>query len=346
MLPGMYKEQTVATVIHKDEQAFVALNGRWEAIVAQSADLTFFACRPWHRCWWRAVGRHQRNHSLHVLEFVEVGTGASVGIIPLMRVREAHGDVLRSHSYPYADYFDVLVAPDSEQACAKAFAEHLRALAGSIVEVELHSVRRLSPTYRMLTDSAIFPHVRVEPSRPCPIVDLGDEKALEKATGKRTTRLKSNRLRRLGKVEVRHIETAEDIGREHERFVALHTARWGENPEAVGLFTDPSVLRFFAELNARLPRDGLLLLSTLSLDGAPIAMYYGFQMRGHYYYYRSCFDLDYAHLSPGHILLESLLCHCVDKGLTTFDFLRGDYAYKSRYSCKDVENVDLMIGIL
>lgn len=333
-------------VLHEQDEAMTVLRPDWQALFAQRDDLTFFSSHVWHLCWWNAVGRYDKTHRLHILEFVDERRDKTVGIFPLMRIVTQSGDFLRSHSYPYADYFDVLASPGYELHCAEAFRRYLLSNGKAFRRVYLSSVRRGSCTFRLLCTPPLSPWTNLTRARPCPILDLRKKHAVERALDKRTTRSKARRLRRLGQVRVIHLTDAASIQMYLDRFVEMHNMQWQRTRGAVGLFYDPSVLRFFDEMSRVMSTQGSVLLSVLFIETTPIAIYYGFVAQNTYYYYRSAFDQRYVRYSPGHVLLEKLVEFCVAQRLTTFDFLRGEYSYKYRYANRHIENVDVTIHVV
>ena len=49
------------------------------------------------------------------------------------------------------------------------------------------------------------------------------------------------------------------------------------------------------------------------------------------YFYQSGFDPAYSKLSPGTVMIAHAIRRAIEGGYTTFDFLRGDEAYKRRW---------------
>ena len=60
----------------------------------------------------------------------------------------------------------------------------------------------------------------------------------------------------------------------------------------------------------------------------PIAVAYGFEFAQCFFYYQIAHDPEFDQLSPGSVLLFHLIETCCARGLTEFNFLQGDEAYK------------------
>ncbi|MCQ3803564.1 MAG: GNAT family N-acetyltransferase [bacterium] len=126
-------------------------------------------------------------------------------------------------------------------------------------------------------------------------------------------------LRGLG--EARH-RTHRDPGWGMEEFIRLHRLASG----AKGQFMDEENTRLFRRL-AGLRGWRVDLLDTG--DGAA-ACVFGYSDADCYYLYNSSFDPTYSALSPGVVLLSSMIEQVIGEGLTRFDFLKGNETYKRR----------------
>jgi CelD/BcsL family acetyltransferase involved in cellulose biosynthesis len=121
---------------------------------------------------------------------------------------------------------------------------------------------------------------------------------------------------------------------ELEIFLAHHKTRW---PHA---FKPPE---FFKNLLTYGIPAGVTHFSALSLNDKPINWHLGFNVHGRFYYYMHTFDLVYSNYSPGKIHLFYLIKSCFQDKLKTFDFLRGDEAYKAGISRENTELYQLTV---
>lgn len=107
------------------------------------------------------------------------------------------------------------------------------------------------------------------------------------------------------------------------RFFRLHRMAEGGKGE----FMTPKMMRFFTDL---LAQPGWQL-DTLYGDGNRIAAaVIGFMNDEGYFLYNSAYDVELRHLSPGVVLLNSLIERSIEAGHQVFDFLKGDETYKYR----------------
>ena len=116
-----------------------------------------------------------------------------------------------------------------------------------------------------------------------------------------------------------------------DRFVELH--RTSEGPK--GVFMQPGMEIFFRRLGeAFIPR-GVFGLTFLEIaEHEKLAGAIGFRFEGTYSLYNSAFDRAYQAASPGMVLVAEVIRIAIEGGCSTFDMLKGDYAYKYRFGAR------------
>ncbi len=165
----------------------------------------------------------------------------------------------------------------------------------------------------------------------CPYLDLPDTWEGYLAT------LSPNRRQVLGRKERK-------LGREHTVEVVdyrgatfpegwdvlrwLHQLRWG-GPGAFGALGFDRLHRRFAEL---LGETGRVWLTSLNVDGAPAAAWYGFGNGDTMCYYQGGWHPQWEHASVGTVLMAKMIRRAIDHRLRRFDFLRGDEPYKASWT--------------
>lgn len=108
-----------------------------------------------------------------------------------------------------------------------------------------------------------------------------------------------------------------------DEFVRLHRLA----PGAKGQFMTDRTAALFRELAGL----GGWRVDLLEVgDGQASACVFGYSDTDAYYLYNSSFDPSYSSLSPGMVLLASLINRTIEEGLTRFDFLKGGETYKRR----------------
>jgi len=105
----------------------------------------------------------------------------------------------------------------------------------------------------------------------------------------------------------------------------LHGARWGGG----GVFGEPAMERLHRWFGAWLADRGQLWMVTLDLDGTPAAAWYGFSFGDTHYAYQMGWDARWERQSVGTVLMGLMIRRAIERGYRTFDFLRGEEAYKT-----------------
>ncbi|HKW77562.1 MAG TPA: GNAT family N-acetyltransferase [Candidatus Limnocylindria bacterium] len=145
-------------------------------------------------------------------------------------------------------------------------------------------------------------------------------------------RRKMRRLESVGAVSFAYlVEPARAAGL--ERFVAWHRATPGEK----GTFLTPEREAFFRELARSGGEAGWWRLGELRLEDRPIASVFAFELDGVVYAYNSAVAPDSASLSPGVLLHAHAIRDAIERGLSAYDFLRGDERYKYDLGGTDVQ---------
>ena len=114
----------------------------------------------------------------------------------------------------------------------------------------------------------------------------------------------------------------------------LHDLRWRTRGES-GVCNDPRVQGFHRMAAGGLLASGMLRLHRLSIDGAAVAVCYGFAAKGAACAYLSGFDPSQSQLSPGMLVMGHAIEQASAEGAACFDFLRGDENYKYGWGAVD-----------
>lgn len=109
-------------------------------------------------------------------------------------------------------------------------------------------------------------------------------------------------------------------------FAEMHRSQPGDK----GAFMTEKMEAFFAALITEVGA----VIHTLACGDQILAASFGFETSDGYYYYNSAFEPGAAQTSPGAVLLSMLVENQIARGVSVFDFLKGDEAYKYRHGAK------------
>ena len=342
----------------------------WDALARRNPWSTPFTGWAFQRAWWDA---YRANAHEETLAFVpsEAGPGAEpVAIIPLMHRHEVEPDDAPLHtkmrhgetahltpvaptatavffgaSY-HADYATVLAAPGDLAAVSDAFADYLAEPAERRPwdVVDLRRLRCGDPAADALAaafgarEMAEGWTLNVEREDVCPVVTLplgADMEAYLSTLGKKDRHEIRRKVRRAEAVgEIRFDDSTDPLA-DLDAFIELHQKKWGADglfPDTPGGAQSRVLIRRLFELHGA---DGPLRLAFLSVGGKRIAAGIHFESDGGYLYYNAGVDPDAFDLSPGVLLVYSLIERALASGVLRLDFLRGNESYKYAWGAVD-----------
>lgn len=317
-----------------DPEALTGLRTEWQQLHAASgADL--FLSWDWLVPWWRhlADGRQlfvmvarDEDGVMRGLLALSLET-ARVGFRRLRRLRFLGDDRVGS------DYLDALVEPGWNRAVIRAFAATLDARRNDWDLLELRDMDEHSTTPQQLLDALGNGFdMRSEAGLLCPVQEFAPELSVADFMS-RTSRFKNYTRRRKWlerqpgfRIEVCRDERTLQPALDH--FFRLHRLRWHEDGGSSGIVGD-CVEAFHRDAMARLMAAGQLRLYTLWVDGLAVASVYALIHGQTFYYYQAGMDPAWRSRSVGLVLVGETFVDAIRSGLTRYDFLRGEEAYKS-----------------
>jgi CelD/BcsL family acetyltransferase involved in cellulose biosynthesis len=318
--------------IHDDHECAAVFGPHWDAMAAANPFATPFQSAWWYRVWSRLAAPAES-----CTPFVVTAGDGDRRAACAFGVYGGDRPVVRPLGWPWADYHDAVGARDEATAALveaiveRVAAEHPLELAelrpGGLLE---RAGRRLGGT--------------VTEGSTTVALDLRDAERLAEATGRKEYQLKRRRLQRLGALVTTQLRDPERIVRRLPAFIEMHRAQWAGRADAVGPFDGGAVDAVFLAAGAEGGARGEVVLTELTLDGEPLAMYFGF-LRGRWYGgYRTTFKADARRFSPGHLMLHDMIHRFRTDGLVELDLMRGGYAYKMAYGTVVGSNVTIAFG--
>jgi CelD/BcsL family acetyltransferase involved in cellulose biosynthesis len=310
----------------------------WNALHHDSALRSPFLAWTWQTEWVRAFGDGRRLEIWKVLD----GAGRLIAALPLY---EAAPDVFRIvGGTDVSDYLDLLVAAGQEEAAWQAL---LEARGPSSAQWDLHCVPAASPTASLLPSlaSAVGLAVARRVEERCPVIALPDtwDDYLAMLSGKQRhelTRKVRRAAREVPEAAVSRLDRPDDVELRIGDFLDLHR----RSSAGKARFMDGRMETFFRRTAAALARAGTLRLWFLDAPEGPLASYMTIEWDATVGLYNSGFRPDRASVSPGVVLLASVIREAVDRGCRRFDFLRGEERYKYDLGAVAEDVLQLTLG--
>ena len=317
----------------RGDGALERLRVEWQGLFNRAAGASPFMSWEWIAAWhqWLGQGRTPRvfcaRSGAELVGLLALSQQTCWGMVPRqVRVLSFLGERLVG-----GDYLDVLAAPGCEQAATGAILDHL-ARDGSFDVLDLEGLAGDSRSLSLLAwrfgVDARF-KFDLQPGQICPYLPLenGWDELLQGTRRPHQFKRVLRELRSLPEFETRSATTPEEVGPALERLLALHDRRWAGQGGSDAM-ARPAVRAFHRDVVQRLAAAGKVRIEELWVEGACRASYYGMQSSDRYYLYQCGFDLDWARRSVAFVRLGLSIQEAANRGLKTYDFLRGNETYK------------------
>lgn len=338
--------EVTATVI-QSEQEWEAIRSDWNDLHAVSPVASPPLDDAWLRAWWRVYSSTFASASLRV---ITVRRGPTlIGALPLY-VHGGHlglrhlrmmstGEAEFEETCP--DYLNLLTRPGEEASCARCVWSEIARLGWDHLEL-----LNLAGSTALLRADLVPANIRSLAIGSCPVADLtgGFEAYLQRlsSNGRQQARRLIREAERAGaRLE---IATPSQLASAFDDLVRLHQERWTRDGQP-GVFAAPRFVEFHRHLIETWLPTGRAVLARLWLGPAPVAAVYGFVTGSKFDFYQSGVQTDPAGplRSPGTLTHLFLMRALSERGVRTYDFLRGSSAYKKRLAISEHPLVSLEI---
>jgi CelD/BcsL family acetyltransferase involved in cellulose biosynthesis len=298
----------------------------WRGLLEGDPSASVFSTPEWHRVWW---AEFQKDKDLFTLEMRRDGDVAA--IVPLYRKLEDGKKVLRFNGgIDLTDYLGPICAPADRFEVADALVAWLKDNPAEWDEFDAHNMPVPFGFAEFLVERADCAGLRflMEQEETAAVLALpeGFEDYLASLGSKDRHELK-RKIRRFTREQPDarfRTATAETLDEDLKTFIALHRDAEGHK----GHFMRPDIATFFERMAREFLPCGWLRLDFVEIEGRALATTFAFELDGTFYLYNSAFEPEAKRLSPGLILVAHLIEEAIERGLHTFDFLRGPERYK------------------
>jgi CelD/BcsL family acetyltransferase involved in cellulose biosynthesis len=310
-------------------ESFDELALEWTALHAAVPGATPFTHPAWHETWLRHFGSAATPVFLSIRDDERL-----LGVVTL----DMQPDPVRElGDHNVRDYAGPLVLPGFEEAAATVLVEWL--IEDMTPAVELWGIAGDSPVRAALAAGAArFGWTATEEHEAnCPRLALpGDFESYVASLPKHDRHELRRKLRKLNAEASVSFESAtapDDVGQRFDRFLELMHISRGDKDE----FLTPTMEAFFRDIACARAALGMARLSTLTVHGASAAMTLAFETGSTSYLYNSGYDPAFSQLAVGLLSKAYAIQDAINRGLTTFDFLRGDEDYKRHLGGEPLE---------
>lgn len=323
--------------------------------VAQNARLPFgrltsgepkafpFHSWAWSSNWFRHLGAEMQPYVLVSID----EAGRWTGIAPLCIDTSGFDTRLRwwGSGDACSDYLGPITREDDTEKFSLAFADWLASEAktsGSLANVDVIELEGGTSEFvadKFLNEAldAVGFQLHTTELEGCWVVDLPAQwEELDRSFSKSMRRKTKKAVKRIGD-ESTTIRTTRDFSLDQLwlDFVDLHQSRRLSLGQP-GCFAKPEFEAFLRGATESLIESGQAELIVIDCDGSPLAAMLLFNDGHTNYMYQSGADVTRMKQEPGYQIACHAIVSSIDQGFKSFDFLRGDEPYKSRWGTRRI----------
>jgi CelD/BcsL family acetyltransferase involved in cellulose biosynthesis len=339
VLDGVRPEAVRIRVVRTFED-FLALAGRWNALLKETGSDSVFLTWEWLYTW--AKHYLEEGQLWVVLAFKK---DELIGIAPFcLRPRVTAMITIREMRFLGSDdvgstNLDFIVRRKHKATVLRAIYRHIHEEASGAWDLltlsELPAESSSIDLWELLVAEA-GRVIEVAGMTVEPFIDLRDglEHFLASLSGNERSNLrrKQRHLEGLGSVTYERMSSTRDVEKAMDLLVDLHQMRWRQKG-AAGVFADERRRRFHREVARAFSEKGWLRMDFLRLGGEAIAGVYGYAYGDRYSFYLPGLNPKIAaRSSPGILLLFRCVEEAVSEGYNEFNLLQGAADYKMAWA--------------
>jgi CelD/BcsL family acetyltransferase involved in cellulose biosynthesis len=307
---------------------FTALRPEWNSLLrASSADCPFLTWE-WLHSWWAQVGRTSALRIATVRRDGELIAVAPFCLAPggLSRLE------MLGTGEAGSDYLDVIVRRGEEHEAVPALARFFRSQKVTLQLTHLSQAATAGDVAEHLVASGW--HAETLHGGTCPYIPLAGHTwdsflATLGSSHRANVRRRIRALEQKFDLSFTRVTTQAERREALDALVAWHERRFSERGTA---FMNDALCRFHDEVTKRTLDRGWLRMFVLRLNGAPVAVMYGFLYGGCFYFFQHGFDDQYQQHSVGLVLMALSIRAAIEERAAEFDMLWGTEGYKSLWA--------------
>jgi len=336
--------------IIRDSRQFQVLRDAWTVLLAGSESSSPFLTWEWMFEWWRHYcdGDHART-----LAIVVARRGADLAaILPGYIHRKPLGlstFAFLGTEFESSDYLRVI---EDQEGGASALPGMLDFLLKEEPRLDVLHMSNMLALGSNLSDLRRFAEAtgashEIQVFKTCPYVPtVGDWEGYLAGLSSKMRKNVRRSTRQLVEANAEFILVREraQVKTGIEELFELHARRFSTKNEKTGFRTQTRG-PFHAAVSERLFDADILRLFLLKTGGRTVAALYCFEYAGTLHFFQSGIDPDSEKLSAGTVLVGHAIRYAFEKGLTCFDFMRGEEAYKFRWTDKSRQMFSVRVGI-
>jgi CelD/BcsL family acetyltransferase involved in cellulose biosynthesis len=312
-----------------------ALAADWLRLSRRATNTTVFQTYSWCSSWLAAaakVGRPERPFVVVVRR-----GGEPVLIWPLCRRLLAGCRILHALGDPATQYCDALVDPACDRPAALNLAWQAVLTRG---RADLLHLRRVRDDAAI---AALEPIGSIPADDAAPFIEIAHAATAPYHKGRRRNKLRERmaKLAKHGEITFEVLNDPAEKVRAVEQAIAFKRDWMRERALWSGGYTHPAATAF----TPFIAQDPGFVVLSLKAGTTPVAIEAGYVMRGTFWSLVKTYDIDFAELTPGHLIMLHELDYCAAQRLDRLDFLAPSQRYKKEWSTGAVGVRDAIVPL-
>ncbi len=334
---------TISEISTKD--GFYNLKDNWNKLLSKSESNNIFLTWEWLFNWWEVF---KDNKKLKIL-LVKEG-GKIIGIAPLyVSTDDNNSEQIKfiGSLHVGSDYLDFISQRGSEHEVISMIFSYLDSdkLKWQIINlIDISARSRSVELIQSLHNNKYY--VATKKHDTCPYVSLPKSYELFLESLSSSMRYNIRRKRKRFEKEFNGnfvvIEDKNELVKSIEELIALNLSR----TKAMNIYSPFSDKRFsqfhFNFINTVFDK-GWVKVCFLKVENSSIGCLYIMNYARKHYFYQSGFDPVWKKLSPGFLLFSYCIENAISEGAVEFDFLKGEEAYKYKWTNEKKTNYEMNI---
>lgn len=305
-------------ILNNTEQLHAIAN-EWIALLQRCPAATPFQRPEWVISWAEIF-------SPECIRVVEVRVGNMlIGLAPLLIYSRGQERVLAFMAGGISDYLDLLVDPQYENEVMAAILQAIEGLE-CWTTLDLTDLPANSALHRSTLAQFAIPHDRCSSL----FVPSSRDTLLQYFSKRQRANLRQARSRIQKAGGCLETSTQQNANECLQDLFRLHTKRWLRDGQP-GVLDEEKVVLFHRNVVPSLHATGVLRFHRLRIGGETVAVMYTLHTRSTVFCYLQGYDPAFAALSPGTYLMFWVMEQAIMSGVTKFELLRGEEAYKQHW---------------
>jgi CelD/BcsL family acetyltransferase involved in cellulose biosynthesis len=329
----------------KEYNELESLKDQWNGFLAESLDNNIFSTWEWLSIWWKHFGKNKKSIILTVEDENDI-----LAIAPFVYSKHSlfkFGKLKRISfmGSPESDY-NVFILKKKQLELLELFFDYLDENV-DWNQLDLKDIPENSSSFSLLHKIPIanqYSHWEENKKTICPYIPLPTSMDVFMKSLSHNMRYNlrrySRRLEKNHRVELKNFDEIGSVKETMDVFFKLHQKRWTSKGE-LGVFNESVFRNFHTDVAECFAKKGWLRLHFLTVDDEIVSATYDFNYNQKVYFYLSGWDPKYSQYMVGNLAHKYEIAECIREGLTEYDLMRGNEAYKRKWTTKTRKNVEI-----